>query len=169
MSSTEAEFAEFVRGHRVALGRTAMLLCGDRATAEDLVQEALVRTFQTWRKVEPGKALAYTRRIMTNLTIDRWRRRRFEAPPEPDPDLRSDPSATAAYGSVDDRDALARALATLSPRERAMVVLRYYHDLSEADTARELGVSLGTVKSTCSRALAKLRVDQSESEDRRVS
>ena len=169
MTSAEQSFTEFVRGHRDVLGRTAMLLCGDRSTAEDLVQEALVRVYQGWHKVDQRTALAYTRRIMTNLTIDRWRRRKFEAPPETEPELRSVPSATAAYEAVDSRYTITRALATLSPRERAMVVLRYYHDLSEADVARELGVSLGTVKSTCSRALARMRVEQAPTDDRRVS
>ncbi len=167
--TSEQQFTDFVQANRTVLGRTAMLLCGDRATAEDLVQEALIRTFQTWRKVEPGKELAYLRRIMTNLTIDRWRRRRFEAPPQAEHEHRPDARSAAAFDGVDARDTIARSLRALSPRERAMVVLRYYHDLSEAEVARELGVSLGTVKSTCSRALAKMRVEQATADDRRVS
>ncbi len=167
MSVAEAEFAEFVRENRDVLGRAAVLLCRDRSVAEDLVQETLVRVYQSWRRVDQRTALAYARRVMTNLSVDRWRRRRFEAPPEPDPELRADPAAVAAYGRVDARDEVVRALATLSPRERAMVVMRYYHDLSEAEVAREMGVSVGTVKSTCSRALKRLRVEQTG--ERRVS
>ncbi len=158
------DFTDFVQTNRAVLGRTAALLCRDRTVAEDLLQETLIRLCQNWHRVDERTAMAYARRTMTNLTIDRWRGSRFQPRPEVDLDLRDDPAATAAYGAVDDRDALVRALASLSPRERAMVVLRYYHDLSEAEVARELGVSLGTVKSTCSRALARLRIEHQPSE-----
>ena len=94
---------------------------------------------------------------MVNLTTDRWRRKRYEAITLDIDDRRPDARAGAAFDSVDDRSDIVSQLAQLSPRERAIVVLRHYDDLSEADIADQLGVSVGTVKSTCSRALAKLR------------
>jgi RNA polymerase sigma-70 factor (sigma-E family) len=152
------EFDEFVRscGHR--LYRTACLLSGgDRASAEDLSSEALARVYLAWPRVRAGDAYGYARRIMVNLHIDWWRRvgRRRETitdrvPEEPDP---TDIGIDAAR-----RDSVVRALGRLTRRERAVVVLRYYLDLSEQDIAAELSVSLGTVKSTCARALRKLRV-----------
>ncbi|WP_300081634.1 SigE family RNA polymerase sigma factor [Propioniciclava sp.] len=155
-TSTDAEFEAFVDANHAYLSRAAYLITSDRAVAEDLLQEALVRTYRAWRRIEPGLARAYCRRTMVNLTTDRWRRRRFEAPAV-EPVDRADPRADRDYAGVDDRDAIARELAALPPRERAVVVLRFYADLSEADVAAELGIALGTVKSTCHRALQRLR------------
>ena len=119
------------------------------------MQEALVRTYGAWSRIQNDDPAAYARRVLVNARTDSWRRRRrehlVEEPPEPPPSPR-DPVA-----GVDQRLALVSALRRLSARERAVIVLRYFVDLSEADTAAELGVSVGTVKSTASRALARLR------------
>ena len=156
-ATTDAEFTEFVDADHAYLSRAAYLMVGDRSVAEDLLQEALIRTYRNWRKVQPGMARAYCRRIMLNLTTDRWRRKRFEAPNIIEPDALTSSWSAAGYAEVEHRDDIARQLAHLNPRERAIVVMRYYSDLSEADVAAELGLPLGTVKSTCHRALQRLR------------
>lgn len=145
----------FVRGAQGSLLQLAWLLTGDVHRAEELVQDTLVRSYGAWPRIRHGDPFAYTRRVLVNAKIDSWRRRRNERLVEraPDPDGAA-PDLTAG---VDHRLAVVAALRTLSPRERAVLVLRYLVDLSEADTADELGVSVGTVKSTASRALAKLR------------
>jgi RNA polymerase sigma-70 factor (sigma-E family) len=148
----DAEFDEFVLASWPRLRWTAYLLVGDHHLAEDLTQTALVRTYAVWHKVRREDALAYTRKVLVNANIDRLRRRHLrEVGGVEADDLR--PADTGA----EDRDQLVRLLATLTDRERKVVVLRHYYDLSEADVARELGVSVGTVKSTGSKALAKLR------------
>jgi RNA polymerase sigma-70 factor (sigma-E family) len=152
--SADDEFAAFMAEHTAALLRTAWYLVGDAHQAEDLVQQALVRTYAAWGRASSGDPLAYTRRILVNLRVDSWRRRRREvllAPAEM-PDASHDPS-----GATLDRDQLVRALALLTPRQRRIVVLRHLVGLPEAEVAAELGVSLGTVKSTASRGLATLR------------
>lgn len=148
-------FAQFMHGNAQRLGRVAYLLTGDVSRAEELAQEALARTYRSWHRVRSDDAYGYARRVLVNLHTDWWRRRWREhsVPQVPERSGSGDPTDTAA-----DRDALKRALRTLTARERAVVVLRFYLDLSEAQTAAELGVSPGTVKSTTSRALRKLRV-----------
>lgn len=154
MRSAEATqaFTAFVTAHRSGLARTACLLTGNPATAEDLVQEALIRAWRHWESVQPGREFAWLRRVMANLATDWWRRRRFEVGVPP-PEV----ADVDRHAEVDDRDDIVRLLTKLSPRERAVVVLRHHHDLSEKEVAAELGLPLGTVKSTASRALAKLR------------
>ncbi|GAB2689362.1 SigE family RNA polymerase sigma factor [Thalassiella azotivora] len=152
------EFVAFADGTRAHLMHTAWLLTGDRHTAEDLVQEALVRTYVRWSRVRRGEELAYTRRILTNLSVDGWRRRRREHLPGDVPEAAA---SSGGVPTVDARDEVVRALASLTPRERSVVVLRYYADLTEQQVAADLGVSVGTVKSTASRALARLRQDGS--------
>ena len=153
----DRQFTEFVEGSRAPLSRIAVMLVGDRTAADDLLQDALVKTYLSWGRIEPGLARAYARRVMVNLATDRWRRRRYEATPGDLGDRHEHLPSAAALAGVEDRDRIVRELARLTPRERAMVVLRYYADLAEAQVADELGVSVGTVKSTCSRALARLR------------
>ena len=148
----DAEYTAFVRSASGSLTRTAWLLTGDADLAADLVQEALVKTYLAWRRVRQGEALPYARRVMVNLNIDRWRRR----PATPSDDL-DGPVASGAEQAVDDRDEVARMLATLAPQQRRVIVLRYYNDLSEADVAEHLGISVGAVKSAASRGLATLR------------
>ncbi|MGC3995444.1 MAG: SigE family RNA polymerase sigma factor [Propionicimonas sp.] len=150
--SRDAEYVEFVRVASGSLTRTAYLLTGDRELASDLVQEALVRTYLAWRRVRHGEATAYARRVLVNLNIDRWRRR----PPVPT-ELADRPDPGDGHGRSDDRDEVVRMLATLPEQQRRVIVLRYFEDLTEADTAHQLGISVGAVKSAASRGLATLR------------
>lgn len=153
----EAEFTDFVSASRGPLMHTAYLLTGSRSAAEDLLQDALVKVYLAWSRIEPGLAWAYTRRVMVNLSTDRWRRRRYEPVLTDRPEAHTPPVGLADYAAIEARSEIVEQLAKLNPRERVAVVLRYYHDLSEAETANLMGVSVGTVKSTCSRALARLR------------
>ena len=150
------EFVEFATASLSSLRRTAYLMCGDWHRAEDAVQEALIRVYKSWRRVERREGLlAYARRTTVRILIDEsrrpWRRETSAEVSEHDPGL-PDPSQASV-----ERDAMVRALSSLSPGRRACVVLRYYHDLSVAETARALGCSEGTVKSQTSDALRALR------------
>jgi RNA polymerase sigma-70 factor (sigma-E family) len=153
------DFAEFVRARSAALARTAYLLSGDRHLAEDLLQEALSRAAERWRAlVRDGRdPEPYVRRVLYTRAVDGWRRRRrrpevlSQAPPE--------------LGSPgDDAEAVARrlvlrdALLRLTPRQRAVLVLRFYEDRSEVETADLLSCSVSTVKSQTRHALGRLRV-----------
>lgn len=150
------EFEAFVTGRSTALLRTAHLLTGDRGHAEDLLQSALERLARHWHAIE-GDPEGWVRRTMVNLATDRWRRRarRVREAGSEAPDR-----AVAGDGSlaVEQRVDLVAQLSALTARQRAVLVLRYYDDLSEAEVAAVLGCSVGTVKSTASRALAALRV-----------
>ena len=140
-----------------SLLRTAYLLTGNRADAEDLVQAALAKTYLAWNRIEDRGALdGYVRRAIVNTHISWWRRRRLdEYPTDEIPDRAiADPAGDSDLG-----DSLRRAIDRLPQRMRAAVMLRYYEDMTEAEVADALGVSLGTVKSTVSRAMAKLRID----------
>ncbi|WP_396126358.1 SigE family RNA polymerase sigma factor [Cellulomonas sp. NS3] len=152
----EAEFAAFMRESAPALARTAWLLTGDEHRAQDLVQLALMRTYLAWPRARQRDPLAYARRVLANARIDAWRKVRREvltAPHDlPDGTVPSEARLHA------DRDQLVRALQTLSTRQRRVVVLRHLVGLSEQEVADDLGVSVGTVKSTASRGLAQLRV-----------
>lgn len=150
----EAEFADFVRSSSAELGRVAWWLAGDRTRAEDLLQHAYLRTWSHWARVRDGDPLAYTRRVLANARIDAWRLTRREVLTDRPPDGGVPSSATAS----DDRDALVRALRTLPERQRRIVVLRHLAGRSEQEVADDLGVAVGTVKSTASRGLARLRV-----------
>ncbi len=157
-------FEEFVQGSSPRLFRTALLLAGhDRAAAEDLLQLALERAYRHWTRIcrseDPER---YVRRILANAANDRWRlrARRRERPLQPD-DVPRAADASRAAGDhavvIADRDFLMRALAGLPPRQRTVLVLRYFSGLSEAEIADALGCSAGTVKSQASRGLARLR------------
>ncbi|MEV0456966.1 SigE family RNA polymerase sigma factor [Catellatospora methionotrophica] len=146
-------FHEFVVARGGALSRTAFLLTGEHHAAEDLVQSALAKAAMRWRwLVEHTQPEAYIRRIMINEQISWWRRR--PARPVAQVPERAGPDEP---GQVVERIALGQALATLTPRQRAVVVLRFYEDLSEADTAALMGCSVGTVKSQTNLALTNLR------------
>ncbi|MGK5559043.1 SigE family RNA polymerase sigma factor [Actinomadura kijaniata] len=148
------EFEEFVRARTPALLRSAYLLTGDQHLAEDLVQTALARTHGAWRRLErAGNADAYTRKVMYHLQVRRWQRRRFT---ETTLD-RAAGHASPAGVSPDDRVDLRRALLRLAPRQRAVIVLRFFEDRSEAETAALLGCSVGTIKSQTARGLVRLR------------
>ncbi len=159
-------FRDYVAARSTALLRTAYLLTGNRADAEDLLQTALAKTYLAWDRIREREALdGYVRRVMVNTQTSFWRRRRPEIAYDEVPDAGT-PDRT---GESDLHDALWTALAGLPARQRAMVVLRYYEDLSEVETARVLGVSVGTVKSTTSRALVKLRDGSGLRDDPRTS
>lgn len=148
-------FVAFVSGAQRRLHRMAWLLTGDMHRAEELVQDSLVRTYGAWSRVRHDDPFAYTRRVLVNAKTDSWRRRRREDLVDQDPEPKI--ARTDEFARVDGRLELAAALRALSQRERAVLVLRYFLDLSEVHTAAQLRVSVGTVKSTASRALAKLR------------
>lgn len=159
MKSPEG-FDEFVVARSGRLLRTAYLLTHDWALAEDLLQTALVRAWSAWRRIE-GDPEPYVRRILVNTYSSWWRRRwRAELPagevPEP-----VGGHANDAHTQVHDREQLWQALLRLPARQRAALVLRYFEDLTEAEIADTMGCSVGTVKSQTSRALAKLRLDES--------
>jgi RNA polymerase sigma-70 factor (sigma-E family) len=146
------DFELFVRGRSTALLRTAYLLVGDRGHAEDLLQEVLTRTARHWHRIE-GSPEAYVRRALVNAAINGGKRRRLR---EVLLDRQDVPVPDVTDGIVL-RDALLQGLRALPPRQRAVLVCRYFDDLSEADTAAALDITTGTVKSTASRALTSLR------------
>jgi len=152
----EQAFTEFAVASRTRLRRTAYLMCGDWDRAGDHVQEALVRVYLRWPRLQrQGGELAYARRAVASVVIDESRRRSSrELPAPPDPTRATTEDVAAA---VTDRAALLAALGGLAPRQRACVVLRYFEELDVRETAAVLGCSEGTVKSQTSRALAALR------------
>lgn len=158
MDPVAGGFAAFVETRERALQRTAWLLTGDRALAEDLVQTALAKTWPRWERIRRrDDPEVYVRRVMVN-TWSTWGRRRWhrEQAVEFVPDSAA-PGDVAAEVAV--RVAVRSALAMLTDRQRAVVVLRVFDDLSEVQVAQVLGCAVGTVKSTMSAALAKLRDD----------
>jgi RNA polymerase sigma-70 factor (sigma-E family) len=147
-------FEDFVRGRSTALLRTSYLLTGDRGAAEDLLQGVLERVARRWASIADSPE-AYVRRALTNAAVNRWRRRR----PAGVQLLDSDHPATEDVSDrVAVRDQLIRGLMALPARQRAVLVLRYFDDLTEAETADALGCAIGTVKSQASRGLERLRV-----------
>jgi len=147
-------FDEFVATRSPALLRTAYLLTGDHGLAEDLLQTALAKCWFAWGRID-GPPEPYVRRALATTYATWWRRKwRAERPTGVLPERPAEPRH-----ALEDRDALWRALGALPRRQRAVVVLRYYEDLSEAETASALGISTGTVKSQAARALATLRRD----------
>ena len=146
-----AQFAEFVRGRHVELLRYACLLCGDPHLAQDLVQDALERTGMAWQRIERQQdPEGYVRRVITNRYLNRLRALRRERL------VRDTPESGYFDAEPPDRSIL-RLLAVLPRQQRAVLVMRYYLDYSEAQIAETLGCSAGTVKSTASRGIAKLR------------
>jgi RNA polymerase sigma-70 factor (sigma-E family) len=152
------ELADYVRLRGAALLRMALSLTGNnRADAEDLVQVALIKTYLSMHRVTDPAALdAYVRRVMVNAHISRWRRRRVDEYPVGE--LPDGPAAGQAP-DCELHEALRQAVDRLPRRMRAAVLLRYFDDLPEPEVAAALGVSVGTVKSTVARAVAKLRAD----------
>ncbi|MEU8520378.1 SigE family RNA polymerase sigma factor [Streptomyces sp. NPDC048577] len=153
-------FSSYVRARGPVLLRTARSLTANASDAEDLLQTALAKTFVAWERIEDHRALdGYVRRALLNTRTSQWRKRKVdefvcEELPEPAGRPQADPAEQQVL-----HDAMWSAVMKLPDRQRAMVVLRYYEDLSEAQTAEILGVSIGTVKSAVSRALRKLRED----------
>jgi RNA polymerase sigma-70 factor (sigma-E family) len=153
-TDNDEAYVEYVAARRRHLLATAYLLCGDWHRAEDLVQTALTKLYQAWPRIQrKGRAEAYVRTVLLRTGIDAKRRawnrestvERLPELPAPDP------------GGVEERDEIVTLLAELPTRQRATVVLRFWLDLSVEETARELGVSAGTVKSQTAKALASLR------------
>jgi RNA polymerase sigma-70 factor (sigma-E family) len=159
-ATERGDFEDFVRGRSTALLRTAYLLTGDRGHAEDLLQGVLERMARRWPSITDSRE-AYARRALVNAATNRWRRR---APVPVELTERHHLSAPDVSVGVAVRDELIRALLSLPARQRAVLVLRYFEDLSEAETARVLECSVGTVKSQASRGLDRLRhlVDDSD-------
>ena len=151
-----AEFAAFVRVHSTALLRSAFLLTGDRVDAEELVQDTLVRLYPSWHRVQAADVpLAYARRSLTNNFLNGKRRRSsqdllFADPPERgyDPDI---------GGRLSDRELVRELLDGLPPKQRAVLVLRYFEDLDDLEIASVVGCRRGTVRSILSRSLSQLR------------
>ncbi|QXE35955.1 SigE family RNA polymerase sigma factor [Streptomyces sp. GMY02] len=158
--TTYASFSSYVRARGPVLLRTARSLTSNPSDAEDLLQTALTKTYVAWDRIEDHRALdGYVRRALLNTRTSQWRKRKVDEfacdeLPEPVDLPEPDPAERQVL-----HDAMWRAVMKLPDRQRAMVVLRYYEDLSEAQTAEVLGVSVGTVKSAVSRALGKLRED----------
>ena len=156
-------FRDYVLARGTALQRMAVMLTGNRADAEDLVQAALAKTYLAWGKINDRAALdAYVRRAMVNTHISWWRRRKLEE--FPTDELPDQVVADHARDS-DMAEVVRRALDRLPRRMRAAVMLRYFEDMTEPEIAVALGISLGTVKSTVSRAVARLRIDEELDEE----
>src|ERR1700728_1491968 len=151
-------FGEYVRSRSQALLRAAHAMTGNRTDAEDLLQATLFKAYQSWDRIDDPAALdTYVRRVMVNTHISGWRRRRVDEYPTDEL-----PDAVTAEDSTKDsdlHDVVQRAIDRLPRQMRAAVMLRYYDDLTEPEVAAALGVSVGTVKFTVARAVAKLRKD----------
>jgi RNA polymerase sigma-70 factor (sigma-E family) len=154
-AQSDEEFRDFMRGRWPAMVRLAYGLTGDQGHAEDVAQAAFARAYASWSRVaRTGNPDAYVRKIVINENLSRFRKRRVaehlvDAVPEGRPQWAAD--------TPDNSEALLQALRRLGPRQRAVIVLRYWMDMSEAETAAALNCSVGTVKSQASRALATLR------------
>ncbi|GAA3078531.1 SigE family RNA polymerase sigma factor [Streptosporangium carneum] len=161
---THEEFREYVVARGPALLRAAYQLTGHPNDAEDLLQAALFKTYLAWDRIQDHTALdAYVRRAMVNINISWWRRRKLEEYPSeeiPEPVLAGGP------GHLPEQ--VEQALDRLPNRMRTAVVLRYYEDMTEPEIAKALGISVGTVKSTVSRAMARLRGDLTVPAQRRL-
>jgi RNA polymerase sigma-70 factor (sigma-E family) len=157
MDVRDADYADFVRARTPALLRSAYLLTGDQHLAEDLVQEALARTHRAWNRLDrAGNAEAYARKIMYHAQVSLWRRPKVaEFLPGDLPDRPS--GGTDPADETTQRVALQRAMLALSPKQRAVIVLRYFEDHTELEAATVLGVTPSTVRTQAARALAKLR------------
>lgn len=154
----EDGFTTWATGVQPRLLRAAYLLTGDRHRAEDLVQDALLKVALRWTRLQQGNPTAYARRILVNDNASWWRRRREYAVPEPqDAPVHDDDPLVSLV--------VRRALSRLTPRQRAVLVLRHLEDLSEREVAEALGVSVGTVKSQNAAALARLRGGAPELDD----
>ncbi|WP_353507849.1 SigE family RNA polymerase sigma factor [Intrasporangium sp.] len=159
-----ADFTDYVKAREQALARLAYLLTGDRDAAEDLLQNALAKCYRNWERVRGVEQPdAYVRRILINERNSRWRRivRRADSASSHVLEVHDPPAPPAAVDAAESLD-LWRHVQALPRQQRAVLVLRYYEDLTEAQTAQILGCSLGTVKSHTSRALAAMRLKMSE-------
>ena len=164
----QEEFREFVAARSAGLLRTAYLLCGSRPDAEDLVQTVLAKAYLSWHRVKTAdRPEAYLRAMMVNQRTSWWRRSRNldEIPTERLPEREGHDD----FADRDLHDALWSALGTLPRKQRAVLVLRYYEQMSETEVAGALGCSVGNVKSQASRALQKLRANAGLRDDPRAT
>jgi RNA polymerase sigma-70 factor (sigma-E family) len=153
--SEEDRFTAFVAAHSATLFRTAYLMTGDYQRAEDLLQTTLVRLYQHWGRVEAmDRPVGYARKVLVNQATSWWRRRSSRESPTM---RREEHSWDGRLEGLAEHERVWAAVLALPPRQRAVTVLKYYEDLSEAEIARTLGVSVGTIKSQASKAMAKLR------------
>lgn len=151
----DADFATFVSEHSVDMLRVAFLLTGQQAAAEDLLQTSLERLYVVWDRLDTDtQPTKYLRRILYTTHVSSWRRRLREVltgmPPER-------PTQSDEYADHDERDRLGRLVQRLAPMQRAVIVLRFYEDLPEAEIAQVLGISVGSVKVHASRGMRRLR------------
>ncbi|WP_197938669.1 SigE family RNA polymerase sigma factor [Phytohabitans flavus] len=153
--SRDEQFEAFVADVGPYLLRVALLLSGDRSQAEDLVQTTFERTYRSWERARRTDPRAYARKVLVNLRIDRWRGLRLEVLTSPD--TLPEGTTPSHADTVDGRNEVVRLLAELPLAQRRVVVLRHLLGLTESETAKELAVSIGTVKSHNARALARLR------------
>lgn len=153
VDSDQQEFEAWALPRQRALLRSAILLTGDQSSAEDLVQDALVKVAERWSRLRHEAPDAYARRIIYNAAVSRWRLRRRESSRADVPEASSPGRSEAWLEGADVRAALQR----LTPRQRAVLVLRYYDDMSEQQIAQTLGVTPGTIKSQAHVALRRLR------------
>ena len=154
--SDEDEFTGFVRAHSGSLFRTAFLMTGDYQRAEDLLQTTLVRVYQRWPRVAAmERPLGYARRVLMSQSASWWRRRSSHESPLL---LRDEPAWTGRVEEVAEHERVWQAVLSLPPRQRAVTVLRYYEDLSEAEIAETLDMAPGTVKSHSHAAARRLAV-----------
>jgi RNA polymerase sigma-70 factor (sigma-E family) len=153
-AADESAFEQFVARRSADLMRLAVLLAADRGHAEDLVQTALVKAYRRWGRIDADDPYPYVRRVLVTSAAS-WRRRRTT---QEIVDLPShDPAGPDATDALAERYRMSEALEGLPPRMRAVLVLRYAEDLSEASTADALGISVSTVRSQTVRGLARLR------------
>lgn len=153
MVTTDPAYSEFVLGHQARLRRAAYLMCGDAALAEDLLQEAFVALAEKWESVDHPDA--FVRKVIYRQRVSWWRRTRREV-------VRDELPERWAGDGADDRARDAEVhdvLRSLPPRMRAALVLRYFEDLTEAQTAAVMGVAVGTVKSLSHQGVARMRAE----------
>lgn len=154
--ATDREFAEFVAAHSDPLLRVAFLLTGEQAAAEDLLQNALVRLYLVWHRLDTSEPpIGYLRRVLYTSHVSSWRRHRLPETLTADPPER--PAGSDDYATSDERDRLWRLVSRLPTMQRAVIVLRYYEDLPEFEIAALLRISPGSVKVHASRGLRRLR------------
>ncbi|MEV0716110.1 SigE family RNA polymerase sigma factor [Asanoa sp. NPDC050611] len=168
--AAEDSFRDYVAARLAGLSRAAYLLTGDRHLAEDLVQQALIQVASRWEKISAaGDPDPYVRRVLYHQHVSWWRRRRLVDRPhaEPPDTAVTDRVSDKAVSDKDTELTVRQALRRLTPRQRAVLVLRYFEDLTEVQTAEVLGCSVGTVKSNTRDALARLRATAPELEDLR--
>jgi len=158
------EFSEFIRVHWSSLMTIAVAVSGSRSDAEDFVQNALTSAYPRWHRIAPDRALSYLRRSILNGNITRWRRHRGELAMANPPHG----AVNADTGAVDDRLTLLPLVRALPARQRAVLVLRYLGDISDADIADTLGITQATVRSQAKRGLDHLRQHQTGSPDTRI-